>query len=51
MQDARDSKPGTGAKDVGRYEHVKCATCGATYQRIDFRSALHAIPCTNPKEA
>jgi len=55
MQNAdRRDKPGVGPRDVSdkQYEHVRCATCGYTYQRIDFRSAFHsAFLCPNPKEA
>lgn len=34
-----------------RYDYVRCATCGETHQRIDFRGNPHAFFCPNPKEA
>lgn len=30
------------------YEHVPCATCGRSFQRIDFRCAAHLLLCDNP---
>jgi hypothetical protein len=31
-----------------RYGSIPCRTCGQTYQRIDFGSALHRLHCANP---
>jgi hypothetical protein len=31
-----------------RYAYVKCATCGKTWQRIDFKCAAHTYSCDNP---
>lgn len=32
-----------------RYAHQTCATCGRTYQAIDFRGNPHVSLCSNPQ--